>query len=317
MMVGRKTSFFAMIAVAAAVSLGFTHGHELCAGFLPENDMKIPVGQKGSGGLTQEQFNAVIDSVEEIYKPIVASKGGKLVVERKWEDPTVNAYANRGWGGTWNVAMFGGLARHSAVTPDGFALVVCHEIGHHLGGFPKKFGWASNEGQADYFATLKCLRRVYGSGALSKGMPQEDCDDAHGGGGGSQDCQRNAQAGLSIAKLFQALRNLPEPPEFTTPDESVAERMDNNHPQPQCRLDTYYQGGLCTKGLGEDVDDSNPLAGTCNRVEGYSVGVRPLCWYKPPQQAKVAAKVPLREKLPDAEALSRRISALRASLDAS
>jgi len=62
--------------------------------------------------------------------------------------------------------MFGGLARHETMTPDGFATVVCHELGHHLGGVPKKFSWfgnswASNEGQADYFGIMKCLRKMF------------------------------------------------------------------------------------------------------------------------------------------------------------
>jgi Zn-dependent protease with chaperone function len=54
--------------------------------------------------------------------------------------------------------MFGGLARDPLVTKDGFSAVICHEIGHHIAGAPRKgFSWASNEGQADYFATTKCL----------------------------------------------------------------------------------------------------------------------------------------------------------------
>ena len=87
--------------------------------------------------MTQETFNAVIDSVETIYAPIVAEYGGRLKVERKWDDGTANAYAQRS-GSTYKVSMFGGLARHETITPDGFALVVCHEIGHHIGGAPKK-----------------------------------------------------------------------------------------------------------------------------------------------------------------------------------
>ena len=77
----------------------------------------------------------------------------------------MNAFAKQG-ASTWEVHMYGGLARHQAVTADGFALVVCHELGHHLGGAPQKvdwFGrlrWASNEGQADYWGTAKCFRKL-------------------------------------------------------------------------------------------------------------------------------------------------------------
>src|SRR4051812_40125480 len=103
-------------------------------GFLPENDFYIPANQKGlNGGLTEAQFNAAIDKVETVYAPIIASAGGKLQIDRNWTDGTVNAYASQ-VGKTWKVAMFGGLARHNTITEDGMSLVVCHEIGHHVGG---------------------------------------------------------------------------------------------------------------------------------------------------------------------------------------
>jgi hypothetical protein len=311
-MVGRKSSLIVGLVAIAAIAW-HQRPHELCAGFLPENSMKIPVDAKNAGGITEEQFNDVLDRVEAVYKPIIAKMGGRLNVVRKWEDPTVNAYANRGWGGTWNITMFGGLARHQAITPDGFAVVACHELGHHIGGYPKKFGWASNEGQSDYFATLKCMRVLYGEGM--KSVPREECSAAHGGGQAGEDCERNAMAGLSLASLFQDLRNLPKPPDFSTPDENVVERHDNNHPAPQCRLDTYFQGGLCTKSTGEDVSNSDPLAGTCNRSEGYRVGVRPRCWYAPPKAAE--PQVAVRDQLPKMDRVGARISALAASLNAS
>src|SRR5690606_8921942 len=90
---------------------------------------------------------------------------GRLNAIKEWDDGTVNAYADRN-GGTWNIILYGGLARHPAITEDGLALAACHELGHHIGGAPKKstyFGssWITNEGQADYFATLKCLRKYF------------------------------------------------------------------------------------------------------------------------------------------------------------
>ncbi|MEN0059317.1 MAG: hypothetical protein AAGB31_10830, partial [Bdellovibrio sp.] len=52
--------------IALIATLGFTHKTEmnsetLCAGFVPENNMKIPVGLFSTGGITEEQFNAVLD----------------------------------------------------------------------------------------------------------------------------------------------------------------------------------------------------------------------------------------------------------------
>jgi hypothetical protein len=44
-------------------------------GFVPENNLRIPVGMKTNGGLTEAQFNTVIEKIETIYAPIVTGMG--------------------------------------------------------------------------------------------------------------------------------------------------------------------------------------------------------------------------------------------------
>jgi hypothetical protein len=134
------------------------HEGNVCQ-MIPPNNQVYGVGF--TGGISQKTFDAVIDAALKIYTPIFASKGATFVVARLWDDETVNAYAEQN-GTEWKVSMFGGLARHPETTPDGFAEVICHEIGHHLGGAPKYSGmdWAAVEGQADYFATLKCMHKT-------------------------------------------------------------------------------------------------------------------------------------------------------------
>lgn len=261
------------------------------SGFLPENKMKIPVGFKGrNGGLSEAQFNAVITRVEEVYSSIVSQHGGRLVVQRNWTDGTVNAYAEQ-QGSTWNVAMFGGLARHETITEDGFALVVCHELGHHIGGAPRKLGrWASNEGQADYFAALKCLRRVWNYDdnieVVSKmtDIPKalfEACGRKHVWNVDVAMCVRTGMAGMSVAKLFHSFEAAASEPRFETPDRSIVTRTYDNHPAYQCRLDTFFQGALCEKSFNEDVSANDEVKGTCHASTGHTVGLRPTCWFKP------------------------------------
>src|SRR4051812_30887126 len=57
----------------------------------------------------------------------------------------------------------GGLATRPSVTEDVLILIGCHEIGHLMGGEPLKSpGYIiSAEGQADYYATLKCARKYF------------------------------------------------------------------------------------------------------------------------------------------------------------
>jgi hypothetical protein len=262
-------------------------------GFVPENNLKISAFSKRVGGITEDQFNSVIDKYEALYSPIVKSFGGDLLIERKWTDATVNAYAQQ-LGTTWKVSMFGGLARHETITEDGFALVVCHELGHHIGGAPRKVSpwsspWASNEGQSDYFATLKCLRRGWerdNNEEIVRAMNvpetlQKACSAQHIWNQDYYTCIRGGMAGLSVAKLFQALRNSTVEPKFDTPDAKVVTKTDDNHPATQCRLDTYFQGSLCGISFHEDVSSSSEVNGTCHGTMGHSKGLRPLCWFKP------------------------------------
>ena len=136
----------------------------LCEGFAPKNNLYIPANLFADTGLTQAQWTTLFDKYEKIYTPIVTARGGKLQLNRLWDDGTVNANADEA-DGVWTVNMYGGLARYPGMTPDGMALVVCHETGHHLGGAPKMGGdpteWASNEGGADTFAVLKCARHMF------------------------------------------------------------------------------------------------------------------------------------------------------------
>jgi hypothetical protein len=268
--------------------------HEEC---IPQNHLYIPADMKMQSGVTESEFNEAIDDLEKIYGPIFKNEyNAELVVERKWDDGTVNAYAFRR-GNKWHVAMFGGLARHPETTQDGFSAVVCHEIGHHIGGAPKKAGWintwASNEGQSDYFATAKCLKILFEEQEQRTlqvyRAPMQDeeektakllCDTLHPLELEAAICYRGALAGKSLARLLGSLRGTTDL-SFSTPDPAVVSKTDDNHPKAQCRMDTYLQGALCDKDKYERPSQSDAAVSYCMRSDGYQEGVRPLCWYKP------------------------------------
>lgn len=284
-----RNIFIALLMLSGTV----VAGEHLC-NIVPENDLYISVNAKVNNGMTEEKFNESIDRAEAIYGPIIKKRGKKLEVVRKWDDGTVNAYAQQ-TGDTWKVSMFGGLARHDAITQDAFALVVCHELGHHLGGLPKKSSWmggltwASNEGQSDYFGSSKCFRKYAekeDNVSLVKGMdiPELVVKKCKANFSTEEDiaiCKRGSMAGLSLGNLFRALRRTDTPLKFSTPDPSVVSRTNHNHPAAQCRLDTYFAGAICSVSAYDDVNDDDATVGTCTRSEGHTDGVRPLCWYKP------------------------------------
>lgn len=276
-----KMLFLASLLVCGTVS----------ASIVPQNSLRIPVGMKSNGGLTEEQFVSAISKVETIYSPLVKEITGKILhFKNSWTNETVNAgaYQERGLA---VVEMYGGLARFPSVTKDSLSLVICHELGHHIGGAPKNFGaynWATVESQADYFATLKCLRRVFlndDNAAAVKGarVPEDlkiSCEKNH-----KDDdiniCIRSGLAALEIQRVFMFLRKEKSEGSFSTPDPKIVEFTDSGHGGTQCRLDTFLQGAICEVPYSEDVSQKDDIQGTCHASSGHSSGLRPLCWYKP------------------------------------
>lgn len=257
--------------------------------FLPENNLAIST--KSAKGINEAQFLEVIKKVESTYRPFADDLNIDLVFYKSWSSNTVNAYADRSDSRRWNVTFYGGLARHETITMDGFTLVVCHELGHHFGGAPQKTEnkWSSAEGQADYFAPLKCLRRVWEKEnnqeivanlnvpEFVKNKCQESFPDHEND---RLICIRSSMAGLSVALLMQALEYESVTPQFDTPDRNVSTTMNLMHPAPQCRLDTYFQGALCPVSVDAELDEVNNKLGTCHPANGHKTGNRPACWFK-------------------------------------
>jgi hypothetical protein len=287
-----KTKILLTVLLAAS-TLSFAEVREMCTGFLPENDMWIAVDSDEAGGITEAQFNAVIDKASAIYGPIIAARGKTLVVNRLWTNGTVNASAQQS-GNNWIVNMYGGLARHVTVSQDAFAMVVCHELGHHLGGAPKYGGagslnWASNEGQSDYFASMKCIRKYFADedniAALENvqvdPLVMERCTSEQTTAQAQALCARTSIAGKALATLLQQLGRDPLVPNFNTPDPRVVTRTADAHPKAQCRLDTYFNGAVCKVDASVEVSNTDVAAGSCMPAT-HTLGNRPLCWFAPP-----------------------------------
>ncbi|MDD4976707.1 MAG: hypothetical protein PHY93_20295 [Bacteriovorax sp.] len=258
-------------------------------GFLPENNLKISEWDKATNGMTQERFLAIIKRVSDIYAPIVKSKGGELSMINKWSDDTVNALADRN-GDIWIVEMFGGLARHPLMTDDGFALIVCHELAHHVGGAPNKpFTWAASEGQADYFGAMKCLRRVLEKDDNTMIVAKmtvdaeatKQCGLIYKNANELALCQRIAMVGKSLGNFIASFTPMHNLVALNTPAKNIVLTSLEEHPAAQCRLDTFFQGILCDKSYDQDIDNKDPIIGSCIARDGHKVGTRPLCWYKP------------------------------------
>jgi len=252
--------------------------------FMPPNNLHQEDGLFTESNVSEQLFNSIIEKARDYYTPVVASYGANLVIDGDWSSSTVNAYASQ-QGNTWHIQMLGGLARRREVTPDGFALVICHELGHHLGGFPFS-SWAANEGQSDYFATLSCARKIWqrevgenAKHANSVGdIPKEICDGSWRTRGQKHLCYRVLAASKSLATLLGGPGVA-----YDTPDLTRVKTTKNTHPNGQCRLDTMVAGASC--GVLFDIGripqtEYESEGQTCTRSQGFIKGNRPLCWYK-------------------------------------
>lgn len=252
--------FFTMSASATPSKVG---------SFAPPNDKKIPehgtFGQfmakwSSAYGIAESDFNAALDKVARVWGPRLQAKGYQLVFNRKWSDPTVNADTYTS-GNQFIINAYGGLARSSGMTANGYVTVTCHELGHHLGGAPLypgevwNGGGPSNEGESDYWATKECMKDL-----------------------GFNDNEIAAGA-LSTASVLAGLGGgaLPNP---NTPDQSVVSRTNDSHPRAQCRLDTYLAGLNCT--VRGTHSNTNPKINSCYSYPNNTAakGSRPRCWFK-------------------------------------
>jgi hypothetical protein len=180
-------------------------------------DFPVPnfkISEFAPSSISKASFDQAMDVVERAYAPIFENLGCPLNLIRSWSNGEVNAQA---WqeGGKCNVEMFGGFARYPGMTKNAVIAVACHEIGHHLGGTPFYTGEnLSVEGQADYYATLTCMKRL--------GIP-------------------SANASMVLATAMARLGGEHDPSRSTRATERVTQTL-QTHPRAQCRLDTYDAG---------------------------------------------------------------------------
>ncbi len=280
-------SFFCSLSLPLA-AFGQTHAH---ASFFPPNSLRFPVdGKSINQGLSQEATVSAIEAVKLAYDDYIRQDGREFTFDLLWKSEEVNAihFASRS---RVLISIFGGIARHPLMSADGFKFVLCHELGHSFGGFPQKSkeDFASSEGQSDYYASLKCMRKVLAQEDNAKflravqipAVLKKACEQSHTSREDQLICMRSTLAGLNLGKILATLKAGIPTPDLSTPDLSVVQTTNLSYPTVQCRLDTFFQGALCTKPVHESLYYADEMKGTCNVSEGFTKGVRPACWFKP------------------------------------
>lgn len=288
--------------------------------FIPANNQKFPI-RPNSGQMTENTFRQIIQTAETIYDPLFIKAGyGRFKILPLWNNNDVNARAfvcdpksmpngvssespiancNKLLQTAPNVhvktrvvEMFGGLARHPLMTPEGFLLVICHEIGHHMGGAPRyPNSELSTEGQSDYFSTSKCARQILSrvnnndAWVRAANVPLEvrvPCQNTFPNNSlQASICMRSSMGGLSLARVLASFRGDWKQVGFAKKDPTIVAQTYPGHPAAQCRLDTYFSGALCRASENVSFDPVDYRRGSCFQTNLRTLGARPECWFKP------------------------------------
>ncbi|MBF0442096.1 MAG: hypothetical protein HQK54_09340 [Oligoflexales bacterium] len=210
--------------------------------FLPENDLDKYDWANYDSAVTEEVFNRVIDVALEVFQPVADKYGETISIARNWTSSTVNANVKR-MGSTVYINMYGGLARRPEINEEGFALVLCHELGHAYGGTPflNATTKIAAEGQADYYGAGVCLKKIISviveelKNFSPTSFMKSTCS-------GSSVCLYQLHAGLALGELLSVIKNQ-NTPSYETPDNTEVQSTVLSYPNTvQCRLDTYYAG---------------------------------------------------------------------------
>lgn len=238
----------------------------------------IEVGEQTDTEITEQSFYEIVVQGIGLYHEMAKEQDRNLVVKvLDWKMPYFSAWARyEKETNLYTVNFWGGFARINGTTERGFALTVCHEIGHILAQAPfhkiEDSKMMSAEGQSDYFAASQCFKKYHHNYPFSRETELDPfaaskCESQFKEDEEQKDlCFQTAKAGkdLSVVLAFIGQSDLPR---YDTPQQLVVpETLYNSYPDIQCRLDTYLQGALS----GYDTK--------LNKVV-TSEEMRPKCWF--------------------------------------
>lgn len=230
--------------------------------FFPANNLGEQDQLNAGTGIDESMFGQIIRAGQDSYAKAEALQRNELLyVNRNWTDKTVNANVLRTkkYGGEVVINMYGGLARRKEITPSGFAIVLCHELGHAYAGEPFIYATTelSAEGMSDWYSTRHCLRRIWERVPELQRVSSdyEPFIDQNCVPGDSL-CRNGLEGAHGLANLLAFISGADVLPAFETPDPTVVSKTVLSYPATvQCRLDSY--------------------------AAGMFVDPRPVCWFKP------------------------------------
>lgn len=299
-------------AFALGGALGCTIG-----GSAPDPGEQNGFGIPPAGDLppTRETAEAILTRVADLYQDHAAAAPRQGTHTLAWRldtnDSVPHAFAQNGR--EWHIVATAALITAPNMTADLFALLVCHEAGHLVGGFPFKSGRSINidvagtaiaaESQSDYFAAKDCLPRLWASDTNANtavlhaltAAERARCKQV-GTEADQALCARILRASLQFGRYLAELHaaqngQSPVYPALDTPDTSTLDSTKEGYPSDQCRIDTLLAGMVCSvKNTGVGIPGLLAPYGELSLASQEAAkpfacqsgaGARPRCWFQP------------------------------------
>lgn len=227
---------------------------------------------------------------------MLKASGRNLVVLEKTGGETEEASAD-GDGKDMSITVSSAFLKSPRLSEDGLRFTLCHELGHLLGGAPRRhvpFEWdgptapdglsfMSSEGQADYYAGRKCMREFLKqeklqinrrNSNLSARLSRLCAESWKDSLADVSICERTGEGAYNMLQLTKDFDI-----SFETPSTEVAKAtILDEYPARQCRLDTVLAGALCLQNDSLIFDFNDAEVNNCPA----EFGARPSCWYKNP-----------------------------------
>ncbi|MFP5387634.1 MAG: hypothetical protein ACLGHN_16280 [Bacteriovoracia bacterium] len=245
------------------------------------------------GAVTVTELLQLEDRINAVYSSELMEKEATLEFVFNTDSKILNAFAKKETPKEWKITIHGGFISHPKMNYNSMALILCHELGHFLGGRPFVEGRRltptmvsrapkemSVEGQADFFATAECGKRVLAGEQPAFEITTFEQESIFCNSASDPDlCKVLHQASKRVIDIYtdavRAITGYDYPyVNYNRKDPLVVERSliyVGEYPTLQCRLDTMAAG----------IDCKLDSSGKCVLENGELVEKRPACWFKP------------------------------------
>lgn len=250
------------------------------------------LGQTAFASVSEVDYQKITNALSSIYGKKIEEHTGHLKFTLKQSAQAPNAYAAKNSDGTWEVTVISTLLSLTEQTKASLGIILCHEVGHFLGGEPYVVGIQmtpavrsrapkkmSCEGQADYFATSECMKALVlklpdlfsDNDGLLNPMVNQYCDESYLEKNESHLCSETLIASYQATLIYKKIMELINVPAsfFGRMENESTDRTLNivgEYPSLDCRYETFIKGALC----------SSPDGSGCNDLKW----TRPACWFQ-------------------------------------